>query len=157
MIFRGHEGSGVSEREKHMDMKEKAVNVGVDFELPEDEVTSLRRPPRKPGGSEVAEILVVHDPEAPLKSERVEEALRSMPDWEVTLEGQSITRVKELPTPEIATLFTAYVTGFAGTLGQPVAVSVSGGLVLVTLYARGSGNCMGGLTESVLDFARQIG
>ena len=139
------------------DAKENAVNTGIGFELAEDEGLSLRRPPRRPPGRDLEEILGVHDPEEPLKSERVEEALRAMPDWEVTLEGQSITRVKELPTPEVASLFTAYVTGFAGTLGQPVAVSVSGGLVLVTLFAKASGNCMGGLTQSVLDFARQIG
>ena len=106
---------------------------------------------------EVEEILVVHDPEQPLKSERVEEALQAMPDWYLTLEGQSITRAKDLPTPEVASLYTAYVTGFAGSLGLPVAMSVSDGLVLVTLYARRTGDCMGGLTESVLDFASQIG
>jgi hypothetical protein len=144
------------------DAKENAVNVGIEnvgieLELPECEGASLRRPPRRPPGLDLEEILGVHDPEEPLKSERVEEALKAMPDWQVTLEGQAITCVKELPTPEVASLYTAYVTGFAGTLGQPVSVSVSGGLVLVTLYARASGNCTGGLTQSVLDFARQIG
>lgn len=139
------------------DAKETAVNVGIQTELPEDEGLSLRRPPRRPSGADLEEILVVHDPEEPLKSERVEEALRAMPDWELTLEGQAITRVKELPTPEVATLYTAYVTGLAGSIGLPMAMSVSGGLVLVTLYAPRRGDCMGGLTESVLDFARQIG
>ncbi len=133
------------------DTKEYAVDAGSGCEVQPGQ--ELRRPPRR----EVEEILVIYDPEEPLKSERVEEALQAMPDWEVTLEGQAITRVKELPTPETASLYTAYVTGFAGHLGLPVAVSVSGGLVLVTLYAPGSGDCMGGLTESVLDFARQIG
>ena len=129
-----------------MDVKEKldtqdnAVNGGIQFEVPEDE-----------------KILGIHDPEELLKSERVEEALQAMPEWNVTLEGQAITRVKELPSPEVASQYTAYVTGFAGSIGLPVALSVSGGLVLVTVYARGSGDCMGGLTESVLDFASQIG
>ena len=136
-----------------MDTKEKenAVNVGIEAEiLP---AVELRRPPRR----EVEEILVAHDPEERLKSERVEEALRAMPDWEMTLAGQAITRAMELPTPEVASMYTAYVTGFAGALGLPVAVSVSDGLVLVTLYAPGNADCMGGLTEHVLDFARQIG
>jgi len=150
-----------------MDMKKKqdtegtqenAVDAGIGFEVPigfevaEDEV-ALRRPPRP----ELEEILVVHDPEAELKAERVQEALRAMPEWELTLEGQAITRVKELPTPEVASLFTAYVTGFAGSLGLPVAVSVSDGLVLVTLYAPSGCGSVGGLTQSVLDFAGQIG
>ena len=139
------------------DAKETAVNMGTGFELPEDEELGLRRPPRRPPGVDLEEILVVHDPEEPLKSERVEEALRAMPDWELTLEGQAITRVKELPTPEVATLYTAYVAGFAGAVGLPVAVSVSEGLVLVTLYTPRRADRMGGLTEAVLGFAGQIG
>lgn len=137
-----------------MDTKEIAGNVGIGFDLPGKQ--GLRRPPKSPLG-ELEEILVVHDPEEALKSERVEEALRAMPEWELTLEGQAITRLKELPTPEVASLYTAYVSGFAGHLGLPVAVSVSGGVVLVTLYGPRRGPCMGGLTESVLDLARQIG
>lgn len=99
----------------------------------------------------------VEPPEEPLKSERVEEALQAMPDWYVTLEGQSLTRAKDLPTPEVATLYTAYVTGFAGSVGLPVALSVSGSMVLVTVYDHGSGDGVGGLTESVLELAREIG
>jgi hypothetical protein len=136
-----------------MDTKENAVNEGIGFELPGQE---LRRPPKPPLG-DLKEILVVHDPEEELKSERVEEALRAMPEWELTLDGQAITRPKELPTPEVASLYAAYVTGFAGYFGLPVAVSVSNGRVLVTLYGPRRGECMGGLTESVLDLARQIG
>ena len=87
----------------------------------------------------------------------MQEALRAMPEWELTLESQAITHVKELPTPEIASLYTAYVIGFAGSLGLPVAVSVSDGLVIVSLYAPGGAACMGGLTGSMIDFACQIG
>jgi pterin-4a-carbinolamine dehydratase len=133
-----------------MDTNETQDKTGIGFELPDQ---ALRRPPRR----EVEEILGVPDPEEPLKSERVEEALKAMPEWELTLEGDSITRVKELPTPEVASLYTAYVTALAGALDQPVNVSVFSGMVLVTLYARNRGGCMSGLTESILDFARQIG
>jgi hypothetical protein len=139
------------------DVKENAVSVEIGFEgtedgVHEDGVTTLRRRPRP----QFEEILVVQDPEESLKSERVQEALRAMPEWDLTMEGQAISRVKELPTPEVASLYTAYVTGFSGSLGMPVAVSVSGGLVLVTLYGPNGGDCRGGLTESVFDFARQI-
>ena len=138
------------------ELKENAVNAanaGIGFEVPKDEVSNLRRPPRP----QFEEILAVHEPEESLKSERVQEALRAMPEWDLTMEGQAISRVKELPTPEVASLYTAYVTGFSGSLGLPVAVSVSGGLVLVTLYGSTGINCLGGVTESVLAFARQIG
>ena len=146
------------EKQDTKDLKENGVDAGIGFdvpigfEVPEDEV-ALRRPPK----GDLEEILVVVDPEESLKAERVQEALRAMPEWELTLEGQAITRVKELPTPEVASLYTAYVTGFAGSLGLPVAVSVSDGLVLVTLYAPSGCGSVGGLTQSVLDFASQIG
>ena len=133
-----------------MDTNGTQDEVGIGFALPDQ---GLRRPPRR----EVEEILVVPAPEEPLKSERVEEALKAMPEWELTLEGDSITRVKELPTPEVAAMYTAYVTALAGALDQTVNVSVFSGMVLVTLYARNRGGCMSGLTESILDFARQIG
>jgi len=136
-----------------MDTKEIAVNGGIGFELPEQE---LRRPPKPPLG-ELEEILVVVDPEAPLKSERVEEWLRALPEWLVTLDGQGITRSKDLLTPEVASLYTAYVTGYAGHLGLPVAVSVSDGMVRVTVYSPSCGDGMGVLTESMFDFAHQIG
>jgi hypothetical protein len=129
---------------------EKAINVGIGFEPP---AQGLRRPPRM----EVKEIVVIHEPEEPLKSERVEEALQAMPDWHVTEEGESITCVKELPTSTVASLYTAYVTALAGARGLPVAVSATEGLVLVTLYGPRNGDCVGSLTESVLDVACLIG
>jgi hypothetical protein len=132
---------------KENELKENVINVGIGFERPPAQ--GLRRPPRM----EVREVVVIHEPEEPLKSERVEEALQAMPDWHVTDEGDSITGVKELPTSTVASLYTAYVTGLAGARGLPVNVSVTDGMVLVTLY----GPCKGGLTESVLDVACQIG
>ena len=133
-----------------MDTKGTQDEMGIGFELPDQ---GLRRPPRR----EVEDILVVQAHEEPLKSERVEEALKAMPEWELTLEDDSITRVKELPTPEVASFYTAYVTALAGALDQPVNVSVFSGMVLITLYSRNRGGCMSGLTESTLDLARQIG
>ena len=137
-----------------MDTKENAGNVGIGFEPPAGQ--ELRRPPRPPLG-DLADILVVQDPEAPLKSERVEEWLQALPEWQVTLDGQGITRAKDLLAPEVASLYPAYVTGFAGHLGLPVAVGVLGGMVRVTVYGPACGDYLGGLTESMFDFAHQIG
>lgn len=100
--------------------------------------------------------IVVLDPEEPLKSERVEEALQEMPDWTFDPHGQTLSLGKDLPTPEVAALYTAYVTGFAGREDVALTLSVAGGLVLVTLYGKRYGDKVG-LTASVLDFARQIG
>ena len=136
-----------------MDTNGTQDEVGIGFELPDCPDQGLRRPPRR----EVEDILVMPAHEEPLKSERVEEALKAMPEWALTLEDDSITRVKELPTPEVAALYTAYVTALAGALDQQVNVSVFSGMVLITLYARDRHGCLSGLTESILDFARQIG
>jgi hypothetical protein len=140
------------------DVKEDAVSIEIRFEetengVSEDRVTNLRRRPRP----QFEEILVIHDPEESLKSERVQEALRAMPEWDLTMNDHAISRVKELPNPEVASLYTAYITGFAGSLGMPVSVSVSDGLVIVTLFAPAGGDCRGERIESMLDFARQIG
>lgn len=120
--------------------------------------TDLRRPPRPPeldglelmvhGGQETSEGL---------KSERVEEMLRAMPQWQLTLKGRGITQVKELPTPMVATLYSGFVTGLAAAVRLPVVVNVSGGRVLVTLHAPRCQGRIPNLTEDVFALARMLG
>ena len=117
----------------------------------------LRRPPRR--AEEEAAALVAQggkEAEAKLKSERVEERLLAMPEWRLTLEDKAITRVKELPTSQVAMLYSAYVTGLAAASNLPVSVNVTGGRVLVTLFARRNRGRFTNLTESVLDLAQRI-
>ena|SRR6185295_16465376 len=92
-----------------------------------------------------------------LKSERVQEELKTMPGWRVASGGKAINRAKAFPNPEVARLYSGFVTGFAGALGLPVLMNVSGGQVLVTLHAPRSRGRVGLLTETVLDFARRLG
>jgi pterin-4a-carbinolamine dehydratase len=91
-----------------------------------------------------------------LKSERVQEELKAMPAWELAHEEKAIERAKSFPTPEVAALYTAYVTGYAAAAGFAVTVNVTGGQVCVTVYAPQINGCAGELTESVLGFARQL-
>jgi len=121
-------------------------------ELDVETGTGLRRPPKPPGLE-----LMAHGGREELKSERVEEMLRQMAQWQLTLQGRGITRTKELPTPTVATLYSAFVTGLAAACQMPVIVSVSGGRVLVTLHADGCQSCNSGLTEDVFALARMIG
>ena len=121
------------------------------------EGSELRRPPRRQ--EDEAAALVAKggkDAEAKLKSERVEERLRAMPEWRLTLEDKAITRAKELPTSQVATLYSAYVTGLAAASNLPVCVNVAGGRVLVTLFARRNRGRFTNLTEAVLDLAERI-
>lgn len=119
----------------------------------------LRRPPRRPPEVEAAALLLQEgrEAEARLKSERVEQRLRAMPQWRRTLEGKAITRVKELPNPEAATLYSSFVISLAGASNLPVSVNVASGRVLVTLHARRNRGRFTNLTEAVLDLAEKIG
>lgn len=131
--------------------------VDAVYPAPTSGVNELRRPPRRP--EEEAAALVAQggkEAEAKLKSERVEERLMAMPEWRLTLEDKAITRVKELPTAQVATLYSAYVTGLAAASNLPVCVNVAGGRVLVTLFARRNRGRFTNLTEAVLDLAERI-
>lgn len=121
-------------------------------------VENLRRPPRQPELGDL-ELMVRGGQGTPegLKSERVEEMLREMPEWQSILKGRGITRMKELPTSMVATLYSTFVTGLAAAMGLPVLVSFSGCRVLVTLHAPRSQGRIPLLTEDVFALARQIG
>ena len=67
-----------------------------------------------------------------IRRERAQEHVKAMPGWELTPDAKAIHRAKEFPTPEIASLFSTFVTGFAGELNLPVVVHHSGGQVVVT-------------------------
>lgn len=121
-------------------------------ELNVDAGAGLRRPPRPPELE-----LMAHDGQKGLKSERVEEMLWEVAPWQLTLQGRAITRSRELPTPMVATLYSAFVTGLAASVQMPVIVSVSGGHVLVTLHAPGCQECIPNLTEDVFALARMLG
>ena len=92
-----------------------------------------------------------------LRQEYAQEVLQALPGWRLTADGKALHRAKELPSPAIASLYSAYVTGFAGALSLPVAVNVSGGQVMVTLHARRNHGRLTAVTDAVLDFARRLG
>ncbi len=142
-----------------MDQMPKEV-VDVVYPAPEvPAVNRLRRPPRRPPEAEAVARVGQggRELEAKLKSERVELRLRAMPQWRRTLEGKAITRVKELPSRQAATQYSAFVVSLAEAANLPVDVNVGSGRVIVTLYARRSRGRLINLTEAVLDLADQIG
>jgi pterin-4a-carbinolamine dehydratase len=92
-----------------------------------------------------------------LRREKAQEHIKTMPGWELTPDAKAIHRAKEFPTPEIASLFSTFVTGFAGALSLPVAVHHSGGQVVVTLTAKPDRGRLMVVTDAVLSFARRLG
>jgi hypothetical protein len=138
----------------------------------------LRRPPRPNGDAETnlkpervqkeGDLLLAAQALAgePLKPATQQERLRqeyalavlqALPGWRMTADGKALHRVRELPSPAVASLYTAYVTGYAGALSLPVAVNVCGGQVMVTLHARRNHGRLTTVTDAVLDFARRLG
>jgi hypothetical protein len=102
----------------------------------------LRRPPRPP------ETLV-----DPLKSERVEEKLRSEPSWRIFGGGSTVQKVKRLPTTQAAVLYSTFVSSLAASFQVPVLVRLKGLHVAVTLTSKkGEGE----LSDAQLDFALMI-
>lgn len=107
--------------------------------------TRLLRPPRRPAGGK-------------LKSERVEQLLKAMPDWSLTADGGAIQHTRKFPTARVAGLFAGYVSDFASCRRQGVHVMLSGRNVVVSLPGVPLHNGrFGGLTEAVFVLAQQIG
>ena len=92
-----------------------------------------------------------------LRQEHAQEALQTLPGWRLTADGKALHRTRDLPSPAVASLYSAYVTGFAGELSLPVAVNVCGGQVMVILHARRNHGRLTAVTDAVLEFARRLG
>jgi pterin-4a-carbinolamine dehydratase len=139
------------------------------------EVEEIRGVPRPGGGVPDGVAPAPEGDPEDLKSERVQEPLMASvvherisherlqawllgrPGWQMAGSGKAIQRVKVFPASEIAAQYSAFVTGYAGALGLPVAVNVLCGQVEVTLHARREHGRVVPLTEAVLVLAEQIG
>jgi hypothetical protein len=122
-------------------------------------VQRLRRRPRPSFDEDDLAAPGILDPavEARLKSERVQEMLRAMPEWQLAPGGKAINRVREFPSAEVATLYGSFATGFARVQGLPVSLHIAGGRLMLTLHACRNRGRLVDLTEPVLGFAQQLG
>ena len=87
-----------------------------------------------------------------LKAERVQEALRAMPEWKQVEAGKAIVRVRELPGTAAAE-YGAFVLSLAAALHQPVQLVLTGKQVVITL--RGTPET--GINNSTLRLAGHLG
>jgi pterin-4a-carbinolamine dehydratase len=124
----------------------QGVYVGQDIS------TRLRRPPR-PDLDE-------------LKAERVQEALTAaqvsarllaMPGWKLTPGGRAINRTHWFPGVRVASAYVSFIAELAQAVEQTVSVTQRGHRVVVMLRARLAKVRPGGITQSVLDLAQQLG
>jgi hypothetical protein len=91
-----------------------------------------------------------------LKSERIQEELKAMTGWAAIERETAVENVKTFATPDLAGLYGSFVIQSAAATGYPVAVSVDGNQVCVTVYTPDIDGCAGELTLPVLAFARQL-
>ncbi len=92
-----------------------------------------------------------------LKSERVQDALKAMPAWRQSPQGQAIDRAFEFPSSQVAAAFAGYVSAFAAHLGHTINLSIARTTVVLTLTGPRSKGRQADLTEEVLVFARKLG
>ena len=92
--------------------------------------------------------------EEKLKAERVQEKLLSMPEWRVSADGKGLVRARVFRDNRTAMAFTAYATTATEGSGHIAHITLSGPRVLLTLQSRAR---HGGFTESLFDFAKDLG
>jgi hypothetical protein len=123
------------------------MNAVQEFE----QVAGAQENLRRPGKRDQDELA------AALKAERVQEMLRAMPEWRPTLGGKEINRLRELPSLEVATHYATFVASFAKACALPVCLRIYGGQVLVAVHAPRQRGRLVDITESVVNFAQQLG
>jgi pterin-4a-carbinolamine dehydratase len=132
------------------------MNTQQAVEQTQDPQGNAERPVESPAGSPPAGA-GGRQVEERLKSERIQEELKTMAGWSLAPEESAIERVRTFPTPEVAALYGVFVSCFASAAGFFVSVGLAGGKVSVGVYASQLDGCWGELTDSVLAFAKQLG
>lgn len=92
-----------------------------------------------------------------LKSERVQEELQAMPTWRQLPTGKAIVRDFRLSSQRAAATYAAFVSAYAGDLGQPVHLYMNGRTLNVKLFSPYKNGRAVPLTMDVIDFARSLG
>ena len=124
-------------------MQQTSNTVGILIADPAEVKVWLRRPP--------------HRPEEELKPERIQKELEAMPGWKLNLNRQTIERLHEFGDTRVALAYAAFITQLVGADRQKVSVLVTGGHVGVSLHGYPRKGTRGGITESVLETAKQLG
>lgn len=96
-------------------------------------------------------------PAARLKAERVQEALKRLPGWELAAGGQEIVRTRRFKDAVGARAFVGLVCRLSSGQKQPVRIRLAGEQVVVTLKGHPVRGCAGGLGNPVFKLAEMIG
>lgn len=91
-----------------------------------------------------------------LKPERVQEELRTMPGWIMLPNGKSIQRTYQLTSDRAAANFATYLSAYAGDMGQPAHLTLTGRTLTVKLFTPHHQGRQVALDMGVIAFARQL-
>lgn len=89
-----------------------------------------------------------------LKSERVQEELKSMPGWSLLPGGLALYRSREFSFPADAAKYASYAVQLAANENQRVHLQFFAPRVVLIVHYR---QTEGGISEALLGFARQLG
>lgn len=116
-----------------MSTEKPQVKVGVKVKKPK-----VRRPPL---------------PVGKLKPERVQEALKAMPNWRLVADGNALSRTRRFTQAGTAAKWAAYIAGLTATERHAVTLGITAGRVTLLLQRPSRS----GIDMPLLDFAHQIG
>jgi pterin-4a-carbinolamine dehydratase len=92
-----------------------------------------------------------------LKSERVQDRIQELPNWELADEGKELRHVRKFLNPGDAEAWANFVIQLACSHGQPVTLGLAGKKVEVTLPGHPArGFIKGGITNAVVDLAEAL-
>ena len=112
----------------------------------------LRRPPR-PQFDELKSERV----QEPLTAAEVTVKLQSMPGWKMTPGGYAINRTLCFPEVRVAVAYVAFIAELGQAVQQTVSVTQWDKRVMVMLRSPLPKVRRGGITEAVLNLAKQLG
>lgn len=120
----------------------------------QDTPAELRRRPR-PQFDEPDELKAERVQE-PLTAAQVTVKLQAMPGWKMTPGGSAINRTHFFPEVRVACAYIVFIAELAQSVKQTVAVTQRGRRVVVMLRAPLRRMRRGGITEAVLNLAKQL-
>jgi pterin-4a-carbinolamine dehydratase len=103
------------------------------------------------------EVSAINLIKARLKSERVQDMLKEVPDWKLQSDLRGLDRVRSFPTSEIAVSFAAFAEKLATHSKVTLAAHVLSGKVLLSLHNAGSRGRLNQVNEAVFALAKQLG
>jgi len=94
---------------------------------------------------------------AQLKAERVQLALKAIPDWKQQPDGESLQRVRQFPQAASAKAYVGYALEVASAFKLPVSLQWADRQLVITLRGFSQKSRQNGLTTAMVNLATALG